>query len=214
MEGTSKIAFLSIGDDHKRKTRLDQFWIDLPDKSRLKRQEHVRDSLRMVENPQSDEWRPFRELLQDDQDFERIRSRSSSAERKRIAGEWSFTQMVDAISKAGIPGLENFTVLLFGYATSSHLIHQDADALNLIRDRTEREQERREAIELAHGAHELNNLLTLAILRTWRIFISQEEPTEVIRDLYDEQRSLLDEMHDAAKAWHEVEYGESFHDDH
>ncbi|HEY0071181.1 MAG TPA: hypothetical protein VGE04_14540, partial [Chloroflexia bacterium] len=214
MEGTYKVAFLTIGDDRERKTKLDQFWKDLPDISRLKRQRHIKDFLSMVENQQPEKWRPYRELLENEQELERIRSRNSRSERQKIAGEWSFTQMAATISKAGIPGLDAFTAMLFGYAMSSHLVHQDADALDLIRDRVEREQERRESIELAHGARELSDLLILAMLRTWRIFISQEEPTKVIRDLYDEQRTLLDEMHGATKAWHEVEYGESFQDDY
>ena len=89
---------------------------------------------------------------------------------------------------------------------ASHLVHQDADGIGIIWDRRNREQERRESLELAHGVREISDLLIMAMLRSLSTFKAHGADTKPVIDLLNSHEEFLSEMETAITTWLDIEY--------
>jgi len=208
VEGTLKFAYLGSGTDDARAEKTKEYWDVLPDISRLKRHQRVDRFLAVVDNPEADEWRPLRDLRRDQGEFEELQGAYPKKLRQPIEQRWSFAEIGQALSRddpgSGFDLLKHF---LFNYGMASHLAHQDADAVGMVWERFQREPDRYEAVQVAHGARTISDLLVMAMVRTLvlhKVFQRERKP---VRELFDQHNGLLEEMHAAQAEWHEIEYG-------
>ena len=96
--------------------------------------------------------------------------------------------------------------MAFNYGISSHLIHKDAIALKIIQDRVFREENRRNAVELAHGCRMISDIFSFSTMRSTLFYKVQKEDAKRLRNLLEMQQPFLQELKDAIQAWHDIEY--------
>ena len=94
----------------------------------------------------------------------------------------------------------------FSYGMASHMVHQDADAISIIWDRNQREPDRLAAVELAHGARGLSDLIAMAKARSVATFRLHEKDIKPVKELSTSHETFLNEMNMAHKIWFDVEY--------
>jgi hypothetical protein len=79
----------------------------------------------------------------------------------RLNAKWSFTEMVAWVAnwmhERG--GSEAYKLLMHGYGISSHFIHADHRALDLVADRAGRKEDVRRTQEVAHAARLTTDML-------------------------------------------------------
>lgn len=83
--------------------------------------------------------------------------------RKALSQKWSFSEMIKEIEASDTNGkYRNFTILSYCYDSSSHFIHADKTAINIIWDRNNNRKDN-EAIllENSHYARIFNDLISL-----------------------------------------------------
>src|SRR5207302_1582618 len=95
---------------------------------------------------------------------------------------------------------------LYSYGMGSHSVHQDGDAILIMDERERRDSRRQRAIELAHGAREISDLMTFAMLRAFAAYIAHKIVPKPVQLVTDRCRELTDELHAAIETWHTVEY--------
>jgi hypothetical protein len=91
--------------------------------------------------------------------------------------------------------------LAYGYGMASHLVHQDADAIGIIWDRRQREDERRIPLEIAHAARLISDLIGMAMLRATMTYKLHNQETKPVRDLYQAYQVIQDELSAAITQW-------------
>ncbi|MGG1554569.1 DUF5677 domain-containing protein [Paenibacillus ferrarius] len=197
IEGTIKLIYLSTGSVDIREKRLYEFWYILPKINLMKRHTRAVNALDAFDKNHSVEWEHVRENVLSESVLKEINERWPRKVRQEIEKRWSFSEMVKELSSEEI--FKNIATLAYNYGYGSHMIHQDADALGLIRDWVHMSDDRREAFEYAHATREINDLLTLEMIRNL-----------VIRNLTnDDIEAVFLESH--VKLNHELE---KFHDNY
>lgn len=207
LEGTVRFVFLCNLDDIEREQRVQEFWEDLPESEQIRTSKRLQHILSQVDDPLADQWRPFRELLRTDAELATLEQKYSKSDRRRMEQQWSFGNLMGAIRLTEAPELD-FRAMAFNYEVSSHLIHKDATALKIIRDRVFREEERQKAIEIAHCARMINDIFSLSALRAMFFYKVQKEVAQPLDNLLGIQRPFLEEIHQSIQAWHDIEYRE------
>lgn len=103
---------------------------------------------------------------------EELRSRWPKSKRNSIKQKWSFTEMVRRLTEFNEQGLDlrGYKSLLHSYGLSSHLIHADQTAIELVWDRANREPAVRIAQERAHYAR-LATTQTAILFLCWRALV-------------------------------------------
>lgn len=209
LEGTLKYAFLCIGSDAERDEKVKEYWEDLPEITRMKRHRRASEILDMVDNPSAVEWRSLKDLLVDSAELDSLRVKYPRSLRQKLEQKWSFNEIIRELQNSGVAGFEMLVGLTYTYGISSHIIHQDGDAIGIIWDRRRREIERRTAIELAHGAREISDLLSMAFFRALVTYKMHNTDTKPVIALYDSYQGLHKELNSAIKEWGRIEYKQS-----
>ncbi len=205
LEGTLKFIFLCTGDEKELAARKNEYWEELPKIKALKRHQHICAFLATADDSSAKTWEILKELLLKEEDLEAINREFSFKAKQQLQQKWSFSEMVKTLANSEIMGYDSLMRLYFGYGMGSHLIHQDAEAVGLIWERSQSEPRRREALELAHGARGIRDLLTLAMVRALMIFkINQADPQPVI-DLFQSQQRLRNELEKTQEEWWQIE---------
>ncbi|SEJ50257.1 hypothetical protein SAMN04244572_04253 [Azotobacter beijerinckii] len=103
---------------------------------------------------------------------EELRSRWPKSKRNPIKQKWSFTEIVRTLTDFSEVGLDlrGYKSLLHSYGLSSHLIHADQTAIDVVLDRTSRESSVRIAQERAHYAR-LATTQTSILFLCWRALV-------------------------------------------
>ncbi len=208
IEGTSKFLYLCVGNETTNQTRFDEYYNQLPEINRLKRNHRLTDFLAQLPNPDEDEWKPFRDLLLSAKDEEQLETLYPRSARKQMEHRWSFHSIANSFYESGIPELALFKHLFFGYGQGSHVLHQDSDGVNMLWERNERSEDRRTSIEVAHGAREISDLLVMAFLRYLTTLHLCGEDLQPAIDFFSQQQHLFDEFHLAQDTWRKIEYPE------
>lgn len=89
---------------------------------------------------------------------------------------------------------------------SSHILHQDADGVAVVLERNNRSDERRNAVELAHGARMISDLSVMAFLRYLVVLHLCGKDTQPAIEQYLKQEQLHNERTRAVAYWHDIEY--------
>lgn len=206
LEGTGRLAFIALASEQEREARVREFLDDLPNIARVRRHHRAAELLAAVGDSQPEEWRPIRDLVLSDQELMSLQSAYPRVLQRQLAQKWALPSILRWIGTSGATPIP-FNVFLHGYGMSSHFIHQDGDAIRVMRERATRSQERIDAIELAHGAGQLSEVLTYALLRAWAAYKARKLDTTPVRDITKLYQPLSGELSKAAADWHAVEYG-------
>jgi hypothetical protein len=212
IEGTFKYLFLCAGNKNEQQIKLKEYWDDIPEINRIKSHLRIQEFLSKIdaigENSKADEWKPLRDLLLNSDELGDLQSRYPRRVRQQIEQKWSFNEIAHFLSKpendlGGYSGMKNMD---FFYGMASHMVHQDADAISIIWDRNRREPERLSAIELAHGARGLSDLIAMAAIRSVATLRLHEKDIKPVKELSVSHQSFLNEMDTAYKIWFDIEY--------
>lgn len=206
IEGTLKYAFLCVGSGTELLEKVQEYWEDLPEITRMKRHGRVQAFFDEVDNPDAEAWRSVRDLLMQPDELNALRSQYPRGRRQQLEQKWSFSEIIRSLSNAGVPGLEAMHTLAYGYGMASHLVHQDADAMGIIWDRRQREDERRIPLEIAHAARLISDLIVMAMLRATMTYKLHNQETKPAQDLYQAYQVIQDELSEAITQWGNVEY--------
>lgn len=207
LEGTLKLLHLCSGTNEERSQKTSQFLQDMPDIARLRRHSRIEKLLSVVPNPQDAQWRPLRELLLIEAEREELWTRYPKKIRSGLEQAWSLPGLAEELVRTGL--FSAAAGLLHTYGMSSSLAHLDGDAVLTMSEREKRSTERVAAIELAHGARLLSDVMAYASLRSLVILKTKELDLRPVRDLEHANKRLRDELSAAGEQWTRVEYGDS-----
>jgi hypothetical protein len=206
IEGTCKFVYLCSGDETSTRTKFNEYYNDLSEINRLKRNQRLTELMANVPNPDSDEWKPFRDLLLSAKEVKELETLYPRNSRKQMEHRWSFHSIANSFHESRIKELELFKHLYHGYGQGSHILHQDSDGVNMLWERNERSEDRRTSIEVTHGSREMSDLLVIAFLRYLATLHLCGKDTQSAIDFFSKQQSLFDEFHQARNTWHDIEY--------
>ncbi len=97
-------------------------------------------------------------------------------------------------------------MLAYGYGMQSHLVHQDGDVIGMVRDRMQRNTERRTSIDLAHGGRIVSDVCVYAITRANMWLASNGISPDAISRVADKYDPFFDELASAEDHWRSIEY--------
>ncbi|MBT2342139.1 hypothetical protein J7E36_23735 [Pseudomonas fluorescens] len=110
-------------------------------------------------------------ILDPDHEAE-LRAKWPKSKRNSLKQKWSFSEMARVLCDFHKNGLDlrGYKSFLHGYGMSSHLIHADQTAMDLIRDRSTREPQERALLERAHFAGLATEPVSILFL-CWRAMV-------------------------------------------
>jgi hypothetical protein len=209
VEGTVKFAYLSFGSQEEIDRKINEYDCILPANNRLKRHDRIEPLLKVIDDPDAPEWKAYRDLLLSENEIKELRHHFPKNVRRSVEQAWSFHSLLQALSSSGLPVLRECKHLFCNYGLSSHVLHQDADGIEMIYDRNNRDAIRKDAIELAHAARLLDDLMTMSLIRC---AISQHVcgyPDGAPLPICQAHLSLQNELKTLLADWTRIEYGES-----
>jgi hypothetical protein len=202
LEGTLKFIYLTIGTNDEREKKINEFWNVLPKINELKRS---RRAIELIDHVSTDtnDMNFIRGVVLEDDRINEIEKMYPRKYRKELEHKWSFSEIVKELSS--LETHKFLTGFLHGYGIGSHLIHQDADAINFLIDHNQRIEERRLAKELAHGCRQISDVMIYTILRYYAYKILHNEPIDIDNLYLDSYSQLCNEMEVYHKSFGEVE---------
>lgn len=205
-EGTLKFIFL-LESQAEFASRHTEYAESLFELALLKDHQKAKDFLENVSDSNADAWRPIRERLLSDPEYQELRSRYDKNQRRDLEAKWGFTMLLNALSKRKDPSFRELSGLAWGYSLMSHLQHADFMGVSLPLDREARSDERREALQLAHLARLIIDSLTQLLnrLTVGYLFVGVD-----LRPVADAKRTIdgvRASFGGAYERWTEIEYG-------
>lgn len=160
METFVKYVFITTADKIEQEKRIDEFWNLLAEVNSLKQSEQAKKNLIHLGELESHRLAYSPLLLSEERETE-LRSKWTRVERQKIEQKWSFTEIVNSLSKnyRGKP-MEVFVTLSHGYRMSSHVTHGDETGILIIRERNSRPFKDRELAYFAHYLRLLSDVFT------------------------------------------------------
>jgi hypothetical protein len=155
-----KYVFITTADKDEREKRLDEFWNLLAEVNSLKQSEQAKKNLIHLGKLETHNLAYSPMLLTEVKETE-LRTKWTKAERQKLEQKWSFTEIVNSLSKnyRGKP-MEIFITLTHGYRMSSHVTHGDETGILIIRERNSRSFEDRELAYFTHYLRLLSDVFT------------------------------------------------------
>jgi hypothetical protein len=206
IEGTIKYVYMLTGRNEEKLIKAREYWCILPSFSSIKRSERLKRFFEVVSNPESSEWRAYRELILNDVEVESIRKGYTRVERQEMEERWSFAGITKQLSQSEDPVLRETTILAHGYGMSSHLLHKDGVGVSIVRDRMGRELEHEEAIKLAHAARIVSDICFFSELRLRYLLKIHGENTNFLNELRGKYSLLFEQTRNALKSFNKSEY--------
>jgi hypothetical protein len=207
VEGTLKFVFLTFGSLSERRVKLCEFDDDFAAIGQIRRHQRLKDFLSVVENPDADEWRPFRDLLLSEKQLDELQKKYPKASRQKLNQKWSFAEICLALRRSGQPGYEHLGHMLYNYGMSSHIAHQDIDGIGMVWDRNKRNAARRTAVELAHGGRLIGDIGIMTLLRAKTLFKLWNSGSAILKPHVEELDLILKDTAAAGEEFHDIEYG-------
>jgi hypothetical protein len=207
VEGTLKFVFLTLGSDAERKMKLTQFDIAFAEIGQLKRHNRLEQFLSAVGDADADEWRSFREMLLSKDRLAELQAKYPKKVRHSVEHRWSFGEICQSLRRSGIEGVGQLGHMMFNYGMSSHVAHQDIDGIGMVWDRNGRSDERRAAVELAHGARLISDVAVMSWLRAHALFKRCGCDNTPLKEFGKRLAQLHVKTAAAADNFHQVEYG-------
>lgn len=162
-EVSARILFIALAEEDEREGLLEEYWEVLGDIGDRKRAGKASESeaIFKADSPRDAAVMGF---LRDPAHFS-VEPKANKTTRKAIEQKWSFAEIVAALAKkesVKVGGLPEMKMLLHPYGTASHLIHADAFAMELMRDRATRSPEELLLLEETHACRIITDLVSLS----------------------------------------------------
>lgn len=209
METLVKFVFITTAENGEREKRIDEVWNLLAEVNSLKQSEQAKKNL--IHFSESEihflAYSPL--LLSDEREIE-LRAKWTKAERKRLEQKWSFTEIVNSLSKdyRGKP-MEFLVTLSHGYRISSHVTHGDETGISIIRERNSRLSRDKEIADFSHYLRLLSdvfNFCAIVSIETMYFlnlekdfFFKNAERLNSVKDLFEKYQNDLFEDKDYDK---------------
>ncbi|MGJ7614833.1 MULTISPECIES: DUF5677 domain-containing protein [unclassified Variovorax] len=198
LECVTRFLFVSVAEPSERSQRIIEYQVLLSEIEDIQRSEKARSAVKNLHDAESAMLiggvvlDPVREA--------ELRSRWPKTKRQALKQKWSFSEIVRVLEKVDEPTLDltGYGSLLHSYGLSSHLIHADQTAMDLMYDRATRDPGAKLLQERAHFAR-------LAVAQTSLFFLcwrAMEHATGGNR----KERSLdeaLDALHQESNKYHQ-----------
>lgn len=210
LEGTMKLAFISTSDKTLRESRADEYWNILPDMDRLRDHERLVALLADVDNPDDDEWRPFRDMLLDASMIDELRQKYPRSMRRKLQHQWTFNELAKKVSPPNSSNskFNNFRAFAHAYAIGSHLLHQDGVATGVILDHSSRSSLRRTSKEFVHASRVTQDLVVFSYFRAQFIYRMLQISVKPINGIHARWEECAKEISAAGMEWRAIEYGD------
>lgn len=169
LECATRFLFVCIAPSPERKSRIEEYSVHLNEVEDIQRSERARIAAKNTLD--SEAAMLFGGAVLDDEDEVALRARWPKPRRKLLKQKWSFSEIVHSLEKFKQDGLDltNYGSLLHSYGLSSHLIHADQTAMDLMYDRATRTADVRALQERAHFARLAVEQTSMFFL-CWRAF--------------------------------------------
>ncbi|SCZ09790.1 MULTISPECIES: DUF5677 domain-containing protein [unclassified Pseudomonas] len=170
LECATRFLFVSIAPPDERGLRIDEYSVFLNQIEDLQRSERAK-PFATESNNQDTQMLIGGVILSPDQEAE-LRAKWPKSKRNALKQKWSFTEMARVLCEFHDDGLDlrGYKSFLHGYGISSHFIHADQTAMDLIWDRATREPQERALLENAHFAGLATEPVSILFL-CWRAMV-------------------------------------------
>lgn len=168
LECVTRFIFIGIATPEERQHRIYEYVVGLNEIEELQRSEKAK-SFVSVSADDIGAMLVGGVVLSPEREAE-LRTRWPKSRRHVIKQKWSFSEMAREITgfQDGLLDLTSYKALLHSYGLSSHLIHADQTAIDLICDREARAPEVREVLEQAHYARLATEQVSMLFM-CWRV---------------------------------------------
>lgn len=192
-----KLIFITSADKDEQQKRLQEFWYDLAEVNLLKQSEQAKKNLKhLTSETHRLAYIPI--VLTEERETE-LRAKWTKAERQKLEQKWSFSEMINSLSKSfhGEP-LEIFVTLAHAYRMASHVTHGDETGILIIRERNSRSQEEQEKANFAHYLRLMSDSFSYcgAISMETLTFLNiKQNPFTKAEQELNEIQELIDKYH-------------------
>lgn len=210
LEGTIKYVYISNSPKENRDAVCEEYWIVLGEFADIKMHDRIRAFFQLVEqngdDPNDPRWKPFHELLLDEQRYRDLRAKYSKHDRKSVENKWSFIPLIEHLARVNDEKLAMLAGFVRPYGHSSHSVHKDGTGVGMMWERKMRPSPRREFADLAHRARIIADVAMFSALRMHFTFcaFTKEKPLNLF-ERAKELTARLDELH---RRFYEIEYEE------
>ena len=189
LECATRFLFVSVAKQPERNQRIVEYTELLNEIEDIQRSEKAKTAAKNSDNPES--AMIFEGAALSAEKESKLRSQWPRSSRKALKQKWSFSEIVRVLENFREPtlNLSKYGSLLHSYGLSSHLIHADQTAMNLMRDRATRAPHIRQLQERAHFSRlavEQTSLLFIC----WRAMEHAIGSTRVKKELVEDLLSL------------------------
>ena len=206
IEGTLKFCYI-LQTEATLDVRLEEYADALFDIAMLKDTAKRAEFFEVIPDPEAPEWRSIKEAMVSEAELERIRSKFSKIERRRLEAKWGFTGILGELANSGDDLFKPLPSLMHFYSNASHIQHADAVGVWMPIERDSRSVARRDALHLAHAARLISDTMTMFDLRLHigrRLVLA--DPGELI-NYRTAAAALSEQLSLAADEWSDIEYG-------
>jgi len=205
-EGSLKVTYLLSNPDlfEERFTEFSEVLFDIEG---IKQHRKAETLLETLENPESDQWKPIREVLLPEELLNDISEKYPRSDRRSIETRWGFTALISQLGKENIPAANLFVMLLHGYSMASHHLHADYSGVCSALERDTRDEEKRDAVYAAHGARIIPDIFWLAYARLHSGYRFIDLDTDLLKQFVEKYQDLNKGLSELISDWGGIEYG-------
>jgi hypothetical protein len=204
-ESSLKLTFICIGDESEQQARTDEFLVVLPEIARLKRHRRAEELIHRVADVHPEQWRPITDVLLSPEEYQALNARYPKARRDSIEKRSGFARIAEELGRSG-KQFQDLVAMMYSYGMGSHAVHQDGDAILMMWEREQRGEERIRAVEQAHGARGISDVVTFAYLRARVAYVAADLNPKPVQEVADRWKPLMRELDQAYASFREVEY--------
>jgi hypothetical protein len=205
-EATLKTAYILQSKD-EFKARVAEYSTDHFNISLLKDDSRVRSTLAALPEPDAREWLPLRERLLSEKELEELGQLYDKTTRRSIETRWGVGGLLNSLRKDAQHRVPRYDSLLHNYSLSSHIQHADYIGVSLPYDRESRNEQRRDALELAHLSRLILDCFSFMCLRLVSGYRFLDLDLKPILDGQKRIDELESSFGNAFGEWMKVEYG-------
>lgn len=213
LEGTLKYTYLMHGTENDRLEKTNEYWEVIPNLMELNRNSRVKKILDFFDGYEKEEWKPLSELLLTESRLDLIKNKYDKKQRNAILQKWSFSEIGKYFVSLNDKRFHSLALMAHGYGMNSHLVHKDGDGVGMVWDRSQRDDQRKEAVTIAHCARIISDLCNFAFLRSTFLYKAcgfNKFPTENFEKKYSE---LFRDLEKAQSYFMEIEYGNDYNEE-
>lgn len=163
-ETTVKLIFITTSTGEERETKLEEYWTSLSEINSIKQSEQAKRNMLYFGDSEIHRLAYSPLILSEEKESE-LRQKWTKAERQKVEQKWSFTEMINQISKknAGTP-LEMILGLGHTYRMGSHVVHGDETGILIIDERESRTPEEQNKAHRGHYLRLFSDALSICTL--------------------------------------------------